>query len=290
MILSSGGPGDGQREDGEAQSGQEYCVSHYFHHIYKSLVLPAQSEQYVSQRPRHGFAARGFHPQHAAGVELDALARPHDFDESRRVDVGFWMEANGDAGALAFNGGDAQALAHGFEDGVLQEVVDGGGRRAEAVFEFFADVGLFVVGGDGGDALVGAKAEIFTGDVVFGDADVGAEAERGAEVGSGLLAFEFGDGAFEHLAVEVEADGFDVAVLLAAEHVAGAAEFEVESGDAEAGAEFAELFHGGEALAGDVAEGGLRAGREDRRRRAGRSGQRGRGVGKARRGRGDRRD
>ncbi len=50
---------------------------------------------------------------------------------------------------------------------------------------------------------------------------------------------------------------FDVAVLLAAEHVAGAAEFEVESGDAEAGAEFAEFFHGGEALAGDFGEGGF---------------------------------
>ncbi len=45
-----------------------------------------------------------------------------------------------------------------------------------------------------------------------------------------------------------------MAVLLAAEHVAGAAEFEVERGDAESGAEFAEFFHGGEAFAGDVGE------------------------------------
>ncbi len=66
--------------------------------------------------------------------------------------------------------------------------------------------------------------------------------------------FELGDGALEHLAVEVEADGFDVAVLLAAEHVAGAAKFKVEGGDAEAGAKFAEFFHGGEAFAGDVGE------------------------------------
>ena len=51
---------------------------------------------------------------------------------------------------------------------------------------------------------------------------------------------------------------FDVAVLLAAEHVAGAAEFEVEGGDAEARAEFAEFLHRGQALAGNVGERGFR--------------------------------
>src|SRR4029077_12936709 len=53
-----------------------------------------------------------------------------------------------------------------------------------------------------------------------------------------------------------------MAVLLAAEHVAGAAEFEVESGDAESGAEFAEFFHGGEAFAGNVGERGVRGDEE----------------------------
>ena len=167
------------------------------------------------------------------------------------------MKANGDAAALAFDGGDAQTLAHGFEDGVLQKVIHGGGRGPKRSSSSLRTSCLFLVGGNGGDALVGAEAQIFAGNVVFGDANVEAEAEGGAEFGGGLFALEFGDGALEHLAVEVEADGFDVAVLLAAEHVAGAAEFEVESGDAEAGAEFAEFFHGGEALAGDVGERGL---------------------------------
>ena len=75
--------------------------------------------------------------------------------------------------------------------------------------------------------------------------------------GAASSPFQLGDGAFQHLAVQVEADGLDVAVLLAAEHVAGAAEFEVERGDAEARAEFAEFLHGGEALAGDIGERGL---------------------------------
>src|SRR5258708_15828924 len=49
-----------------------------------------------------------------------------------------------------------------------------------------------------------------------------------------------------------------MAVLLAAKHVTGSAEFEVESGDSKASAEFAELFHGGEAFAGDVGERSVR--------------------------------
>ena len=211
-------------------------------------------------------------------------------DQGGGIERGLGIEPNGDAASLPFDGGDAQALAHGFEGGVLQKVFHGFGRSAEAIFEFLAHILLFGFGGDGRDALVGAQAQIFAGDVVLGDADVEAEIEGGAQLGGDVFAFELGDGALQHLAVEIEADGFDVAVLLAAEHVAGAAKFEVESGDAESGAEFAEFFHGGEALAGDVGEDCLRAERADRHRRAGWSGRRGRGVGRARRDRGGRRD
>ena len=172
------------------------------------------------------------------------------------------MEANRDARPLALNGGNAQPLTHGFEDGILQKVFYAGGNRPEAVFEFAANVSAFGVRRDGGDAFVGAETEIFAGDVVLRDAHVKAEAESGAEFGRDFLTFQFADGAFEHLTIHVKADGVDVAVLLTAEHVAGAAEFEVESGDAEAGAEFAELFHGGEAFAGNVGEYGFRRDQE----------------------------
>ena len=128
------------------------------------------------------------------------------------------------------------------------------GRRAKAVFEFLADVLLLGFGGDGGDALVGAQAQIFAGDVFLRDAHIEAEIEGGAQFGSDVFAFQLGDRALQHLAVKVEADGFDVAVLLAAEHVAGAAEFEIERGDVEAGAEIAEFFQGGQTLARDVGQ------------------------------------
>src|SRR6266849_9358262 len=47
-------------------------------------------------------------------------------------------------------------------------------------------------------------------------------------------------------------------MLLAPEHVPGAAQFEVERGDSKARAQFAEFLHGGKALSGDVREHRLR--------------------------------
>src|SRR4029077_9309691 len=58
----------------------------------------------------------------------------------------------------------------------------------------------------------------------------------------------------EHLSVKLEADGFDVAALLAAEHVAGAAEFEIEGGDFESRTEVGKFFESGEAAARDGGE------------------------------------
>ena len=69
-----------------------------------------------------------------------------------------------------------------------------------------------------------------------------------------FFALHLADGFFEHGGVHLEADGFDVAGLFAAEHVACAAELEVEGGDLEAGAEVGEFLEGGEAAAGDFGE------------------------------------
>src|SRR5216117_3572774 len=57
------------------------------------------------------------------------------------------------------------------------------------------------------------------------------------------------DRLFEQLGVHLEADGGDLARLLAAEDVSGAADFEIAGGDAESGAEVGKLLDGGQALA-----------------------------------------
>ena len=62
------------------------------------------------------------------------------------------------------------------------------------------------------------------------------------------------DGVGEQAHVEVEADGADVAALLGAEEVAGAADLEVAQGDLEAGAQLRRLEDGLQALLRDLAQ------------------------------------
>ena len=167
------------------------------------------------------------------------------------------MEAKGEFGALAFNGSNVETLADGFQERKLQQILYGLGKLAKAVFQFLAYILLFGFRSNRGDAFVGAQAEIFAGDVFLRDAQIHAKTDCGTKFGRSFLTFELGDCALEHLDIKIEADGFDVAMLLAAEHITRAAQFEVESGDAEAGAEFTELLHSGEALAGDFGKDAL---------------------------------
>src|SRR5260370_42375692 len=85
-----------------------------------------KAEQYVSQSPGDRFASFDFHPEHAAGVQLNACTRAYHGDEFGRVQSGLWMEPDRDACPLAIDGGNSQALAHGFEGCVLQKVFHGG--------------------------------------------------------------------------------------------------------------------------------------------------------------------
>ncbi len=64
-------------------------------------------------------------------------------------------------------------------------------------------------------------------------------------------------GLFQQPDVHVEADRADVAVLLAAQHVARAAQFQIERGDFEPGAQIAEFLERGQALARDLAQLGV---------------------------------
>ena len=65
------------------------------------------------------------------------------------------------------------------------------------------------------------------------------------------FALHFADGAIEHLGVKLEADGFDMPALFAAQHVAGAAQFEIEGRDLEAGAQVGKFFQRRQAPARD---------------------------------------
>ena len=71
-----------------------------------------------------------------------------------------------------------------------------------------------------------------------------------------MFALHVGDGLLEKLAVQVKADGGDVAALLGAEQVARSADFQVAHGYFESGTQFRVLFDGGDALAGVFRSGG----------------------------------
>src|SRR6266850_673204 len=167
------------------------------------------------------------------------------------------MKSHGDPASLALDRGNAQALAHGFEYRVLQKVFYRYRRGAKAVCQLLSNVLLVLFGGDRRNALVRSQAEVFAGNVILGDSNVEAEAERGTQLRRGFLALQFRNGALQHLAVHVKTDGFNVAMLLPPEHVSCAAQFEVEGGDSKACAQFAEFLHGREALSRDVREHGL---------------------------------
>ena len=105
-----------------------------------------------------------------------------------------------------------------------------------------------------GDALVGAQPLGVVGDVVVGNANIEPEIEGGMDFQRNLFALQLLHGFFEQADVRVVADGFDVAVLLAAEQVARAAQFQIERGDFEAGTEIAEFFQRRKAFACDFAQ------------------------------------
>ena len=54
------------------------------------------------------------------------------------------------------------------------------------------------------------------------------------------LALHLADGALQHRRIELEADGFDVSALLAAQQIAGAPQFQIQRRDLEARAQIAE--------------------------------------------------
>ena len=78
--------------------------------------------------------------------------------------------------------------------------------------------------------------------------------ESGAAFALHHFAFALGDGALEHLAIQIEADRFDVPMLLASQDISGAAQFEIQRGNAETGAQIAEFLERGKPLTREPGE------------------------------------
>src|SRR2546425_862882 len=86
--------------------------------------------------------------------------------------------------------GHQEFLAQRFQHGVVEQVVHRWGRRPEAVCELATHLLASVLGGNLGDALVGAQAQIFTRNVLWWDANIEPQVERGAQFRSARLALQ----------------------------------------------------------------------------------------------------
>src|SRR6185369_12364810 len=130
-------------------------------------------------------------------------------------------------------------------------------KGEETEDEFRANVNLrvdlriddeLIVGPDRCHAPVDGQALIHVRDVLVVNPEVHSKVDVGTDLVLGLLALQLLYRLLEQLHVHVEADGFDMAALLAAEQVAGSANLEVQRSDAEAAAEIAELANRRETL------------------------------------------
>ncbi len=157
------------------------------------------------------------------------------------------------------------------------------GHRAEAVGQLMAQREQLVDAGGAGDAAVHVDLRLLVADVARGHVGVEADVEaNGFDLVLRVITLDAAhraDGLVDHLQVQLEAECGDVAGLLVAEEVAGAAQLEVAHRDLQAGAQVGVVGERGEPLRrrlGELAGTRVRACTRTRGRYCG---QRGRGSG-----------
>ena len=153
------------------------------------------------------------------------------------------MKSHGQTVPLPFNHRNPEPFANRFESGILQEVHHRGRKRPKSVFELFCHVRFFLIGLDGRYSFVGPQAQILARNIILRDSHVESQAQRRAQLWRGRFALKLRDGALQHLRINIESHGFDVAVLLPAQHIACATQLQIQRGNPESRSEFAELFH-----------------------------------------------
>src|SRR5579864_3630437 len=133
----------------------------------KSLALPLKAEQYVSQDHRNRLPSLQFNPQYAARIRFNPRPRAHHAHQPGRIERCFRVKAHRNAAALALDRGNPQALAHRFEDGIVQKVFHGARRSPESVFQLLADVLLFLFGRDRRNPLIRPQPQVFAGNIIL---------------------------------------------------------------------------------------------------------------------------
>src|SRR5579863_5878951 len=184
----------------------------------------------------------------ALGVARDKLHKVG------RIDGRILHEPDLELTSFAIHLRDADPLALEAQHGGFKQINCGIGRRTIAVFHLRANFVDCRFGGRTGDFFVEAQALILFRHVAFVDAQCDAEVELRGRAFFAAFALHLLDRGLKHGCVELKPDSLNVAALLAAEHVAGSAQFQVEGRDFESRTQITELLQSGEASARDFGE------------------------------------
>ncbi len=161
-------------------------------------------------------------------------------------------EAEEDLVSVFLHRGDLQGEDLLPQPCVAEEVFHRLGIRAEAVAHLPAEEVEFLRVGGRRDPLVHPQPLAGIGDVDFRDADVEVEVDGGGDLLLRPFPAQFLHRPLQELAIEIEAHGLDMPMLFPPQQVAGAADFQVERGDAEPRPQVAEFADGRQAFARDL--------------------------------------
>ena len=128
---------------------------------------------------------------------------------------------------------DQKPFGQPLQQGVIEKVAHGGGRRPKPVGQLAAHFFPFGLICNSRDALIRPQAQILVRDVLLWDANIESEVDRGPHFRLGLFALQGRYRPLHHLAVQIKTNRVDMPVLLSPKQIPGATEFQVERSDAE---------------------------------------------------------
>ena len=183
--------------------------------------------------------------------EAEPLLQPiHHGMNGRFGDDGFGAQRD-DGGLVShFDGREAEQLGQHPQLHHFQESLHRLRRKSVPVLDFSVEKGQFTDLLAGGQPLVPGEPVVRIFYVRFRNKRRDRDAQCGIRFLFDRMPLEPLHGLLDHLEVEIQADGGDVAGLRFAEEIAGSADFEVGCGDSKSGAQLRKLLNGNQPLLG----------------------------------------
>src|SRR5438552_18986636 len=186
--------------------------------------------------------------QHAVRGKANLRIGVDELQQFVGVDFRFFRELYHTERALTYDRDDAKLLRESLYSNEVQQILHVHRQRAEAVAHLVSDRLEPLISRRRSDFFVEHHSHVLVADVIVRDVDVDAEIHGRLHFLFDDLALQLANCLFEQPCEHLEADGGDLSRLLAAEDVAGSANFEVLGRNPESRAKVGELLNGGETL------------------------------------------